>query len=393
MSDTWVKFWCNRAMADRPTFISDFALNRLIILIDDAGSSRAALVAPALNAQSAEVNRILELSGGLTFVALSPERAASFLLHSMTRPSVGEKPASTSILMPQYTSVEAREGITTGISAADRAATIAILGAESPQPRALVKPGHIFPVETRDGGVLVKLAIPEGTVDLARLAGFTDAALFVDLLDEHGELMSADAAREFGAARGISVTSLTEIIAHRLEREPLVTRGAEAHLPTTLAGEVRAVVYRSRIHAVEHIALVKGDVRGDEPVLVRVQAESTATDVFGGSGPSTRLHLQNALRAIGDRTRGVFLYLRRPFIDDKSHNVQSLEIAEMAHGGAPAMMREYGVGAQILRDLGVTRIELLTTTPRSLAGLPSFGIHVVSQHSIPDLTTSTEHVV
>jgi 3,4-dihydroxy 2-butanone 4-phosphate synthase/GTP cyclohydrolase II len=128
-------------------------------------------------------------------------------------------------------------------------------------------------------------------------------------------------------------------------------------------------------------------------VLVRVQAESTVTDVFGGTTPSSRLHLQNALRAIGDRDKGVFLYLRRPFIDDKSHNVQSLDVSDIAQANAPAMMREYGVGAQILRDLGITKIELLTTTPRALAGLSSFGIQVTSQHSIPNLSTSTEHVV
>jgi 3,4-dihydroxy 2-butanone 4-phosphate synthase/GTP cyclohydrolase II len=336
---------------------------------------------------------VLQLSGGLTFVALSPERASALLLHNMTRPNVGEKLPSPSVLMSQYTSVEAREGITTGISAADRATTIAILGAEQPQPRALVKPGHIFPVETRDGGVLVKLAIPEGAVDLARLAGFTDAALFVDLLNEQGELMSAEQARAFGETHDIAVTSLTELITHRLEREPLITRVAEARLPTTLAGEVRAIVYRSRIHDVEHIALVKGEVQGEDPVLVRVQAESTVTDVFGGNAPSSRLHLQNALRAIGYRSRGVFLYLRRPFIDDKSTNVQSLDVSDITLGSAPAMMREYGVGAQILRDLGVSKIELLTATPRALVGLSSFGIQVLSQHSIPDLSTSKEHVV
>jgi 3,4-dihydroxy 2-butanone 4-phosphate synthase/GTP cyclohydrolase II len=248
-------------------------------------------------------------------------------------------------------------------------------------------------VETRDGGVLVNLALPEGAVDLARLAGFTDAALFVDLLDARGEIMQAEQARDFGKQNSIATTSLTEIIAHRLEREPLVTRVAEARLPTTLAGDVRAIVYRSKIHDVEHIALVKGQVRGDQPILVRVQSENTITDVFGGVTPNSRLHLQNALRAIGSRERGVFLYLRRSFIDDRSNNIQSLKASDSPQGVAPTMMREYGVGAQILRDLGVSHIELLATTPRSLAGLPSFGIHIVSQHSIPDLTTSREHVV
>ncbi len=381
-------------MAEKPNFIPLFAKNRLIVLIDDTGTSaRAALIAPAMNSHSAEINRVLQLSGGLTFVALSPERASAFLLHNMTRPSEREKHSTPSGLMPQYTSVEARQGITTGISSADRATTIAVLGAEHPQPRALVKPGHIFPVETREGGVLVKLAIPEGAVDLAQLAGFTDAALFVDLLDEHGDLMGSDQARAFGETHDIPVTSLTELITHRLEHEPLITRVAEARLPTTLAGEVRAIVYRSRIHDVEHMALVKGEIQGERPVLVRVQAESTVTDVFGGTAASSRLHLQNALRAIGACNRGIFLYLRRPFIDDKSHNVQSLDVSDAAPGAAPAMMREYGVGAQILRDLGATKIELLTTTPRALAGLASFGIQVISQHSIPDLSTSTGHIV
>jgi len=380
-------------MSDPFSFISSFRNNRLSVLIDDAGSSRAALVAPAHKITETEVNRILRLSGGLTFVALSPERASAFLLNTMIRPNAGEKSSLATPLIPQYTSVEAREGISTGISAADRAATIAILGSETPQPRALVRPGHIFPVETREGGVLVNLALPEGAVDLARLAGFTDAALFVDLLDARGELMQAEEAREFGKHNSIPTTSLTEIIAHRLEREPLVTRVAEARLPTTLAGAVRAIVYRSKIHDVEHIALVKGRVDGDEPVLVRVQSENTITDVFGGITPNSRLHLQNALRAIGSRERGVFLYLRRSFIDDRSNNIQPLKATHSAQTVAPTMMREYGVGAQILRDLGISRIELLATTPRALAGLPSFGIHIVSQHSIPDLTTSREHVV
>jgi 3,4-dihydroxy 2-butanone 4-phosphate synthase/GTP cyclohydrolase II len=381
-------------MTGYSSFIAEFSASRVAILIDDADASRAALLAPALNITSTEINRLITLSGGLTFVALSPERAAAFMLPSMTRPATGAevRPAPAGGTY-QYTSVEAREGITTGISAADRATTIAVLGAPTPQPRALVKPGHIFPIETREGGVLVKLAIPEGAVDLVRLAGFTDAALFIDLLDERGELLDGSAARAFGAKHGIPVTSLTDLITYRLECEPLVSRVAEARLPTTLAGEMRAVVYRSRIHDVEHIALVKGDLKPDATILVRVQAESTVTDVFGGSGGSSRLHLQNSLRAIQARGSGILLYLRRPFVDDKGPNVQSLREAKDHSSPGTTMMREYGIGAQILRDLGVTKIELLTSIPRSLAGLPSFGIHVTAQHAIPELNTSVGHVV
>jgi len=316
------------------------------------------------------------------------------MLPSMARPTNVDEPRSFCAGgSQQYTSVEAREGISTGISAADRATTIAILGAPTPQPRALVKPGHIFPIETRDGGVLVRLAIPEGAIDLVRLAGFTDAALFIDLLDESGDLLDASAARSFGTKHSIPVTSLTELITYRLECEPLVSRVAEARLPTTLAGEMRAVVYRSRIHDVEHVALVKGAVDKGTPVLVRVQAENTVPDVFGGTGTNSRQHLQNSLRAIEARGSGILLYLRRPFVDDKGQNVQSLRDPKYLSAPNATMMREYGVGAQILRDLGVKQIELLTATPRSLAGLPSFGIHITAQHAIPELNTSIGHVV
>ena len=359
--------------------------------MDDLSSSRAALIAPADDISASDVNRVLTISGGLTFVALSPERAAAFLLATMARPSTTGSSALPTSQTAQYVSVEAREGITTGISAADRAKTLQILGAQAAQPRALVKPGHIFPVETRDGGVLVKTAIPEGALDIVKMGGFTDAALFVDLLDVHGELMNEQQAQECAQREHLPLVTLSELIQHRLRQESLVVRVAEAMLPTTLAGEVRAIVYRSNISDVEHVALVKGDVSGDTPVLVRVQAEHTVPDVFGGDSPASRAHLQNSLKEVGARGRGILLYLRRPFMDSKGSSIQHLKDAPPSLSAS--RMREYGVGAQILRDLGVTQVELLTTSQRSLEGLPSFGITVVSQISIPELLPSPGHTV
>jgi 3,4-dihydroxy 2-butanone 4-phosphate synthase/GTP cyclohydrolase II len=162
-------------------------------------------------------------------------------------------------------------------------------------------------------------------------------------------------------------------------------------LPTTLAGEVRAIVYRSHISDIEHVALVKGDVTGDTPVLVRVQAENTVPDVFGGDSPASRAHLQNSLKEVGARGRGILLYLRRPFMDSKGSSIQHLKDAPLSL--TVTRMREYGVGAQILRDLGVTQVELLTSSKRSLEGLPSFGITVVSQISIPESLPSSGHTV
>ena len=378
-------------MSDFSQFLSVFKRTKLGILVDDLSSSRAALVAPAEDISPTQVNKILSLSGGLTFVALSPERAAAFMLVTMARPSTSGHSSFAKSQTSQYVSVEAREGITTGISATDRAKTLVILGAHNPQPRALVKPGHIFPVETRDGGVLVKTAIPEGALDIVTMSGATDASLYVDLLTSEGSLMNEQQARTCAEREGLPLTTLSSLIRYRLQHESLVARVAEATLPTTLAGDVKAIVYRSRMSDIEHVALVKGDVRGEAPVLVRVQAEHTVPDVFGGKSPASRAHLQNSLKDIGQQERGILLYLRRPFIDAKGSSVQHLQDSQTSHSAR--RMREYGVGAQILRDLGVTHVELLTSSTHLLEGLPSFGITVVAQHPIPELLPPTGHTV
>ncbi len=355
--------------------IAQFAAKRLSIVIDDVGSGRAVVVSPAQDISEDMVNQILSLSGGLTFVALSAERGAAFLLPFMAR-SAHKGDIRDSSQHRHYTSVEAREGVSTGISAADRAVTIRILGAPTPQPRALVKPGHIFPIEATSGGVLVKAAINEAALDIVILARFSDAALFMDLLNQAGELLSSDEALALAHESQIPAFTISEIIQHRLVGEQLVSRTAEATLPTKEAGEMRALVYRSAIHDVEHIALVKGTIEPGQTVLVRVQSENTLADVFGSPHPASRKQLQNALRAVGARGTGVLVYLRKPTITDSPPS-------SPGHAGA-SEMREYGIGAQILRDLGATRIELLSSTQRALDGLSSFGISVVSQHPIPD---------
>jgi 3,4-dihydroxy 2-butanone 4-phosphate synthase/GTP cyclohydrolase II len=360
-------------------FLFHFAHAPLSIVIDDTTTApHAALVAPACAMTEGIMNRVITLSGGLPFVAISPERAAAFLLPSMSRPLTSQGASEHGrASSPQFVSVEAREGITTGISAADRALTVSILGAENPQPRKLVKPGHIFPVETREGGVLVKMAIPEAALDIVTLAGFTDAAFYLDLLGTDGELLPLENTKLLAAEQSLPITTLTQLVEYRLEQEPLIARIAEAKLPTAEAGEVKAIVYHSKIHDIEHVALVKGDVTTAEPILVRVQAENTVADVFGGDMPPSRKNLHLALKMIGERGKGIFLYLRRTSL--------GLTPLAPASGASPtaAMMREYGVGAQILRDLGVSHIELIAGTSRSMAGLGSFGINIVSQRNFP----------
>ncbi len=362
--------------------IEDFKRTRLCVLRDDIGDNRSVLVAPAQNISADEVNRIITATGGLTFVALTPERATAFMLTPMPNAQASAINPNDSDILAQFTSVEAREGVTTGISASDRATTIAILGGPHPHPRSLVKPGHIFPVGTKQGGSLVKAGIPEASIDIVALAGFSDAALFVDFLDASGDFITADKASDWAAAHHVPAITISQIIQHRLLREPLVVRLSEAALPTREAGTVRAIAYRSIIHDVEHVALVKGSLPTDQPVLVRVQVENTVADVFGGPSPATRQQIAGSLRALATHGSGVLLYLRRnSLVDNASRAAQGSTFPTPIP--TSVSMREYGVGAQILRNLGISQIELLSSTQKNLVGLDSFGISVVAQRPIP----------
>lgn len=362
-------------------FFSRVKERRLAILQDDVqGIARAVLVAPADGISADEVNYLISLSGGIVFAALTPERTAGFLLDPMGRPRVSSAAVETPPGPNFCISVEAREGVTTGISAADRAVTLRILGAAEPQPRKLVQPGHIFPVEVRAGGVLVKNALPEGAVDIVAIAGFTGAATFLDLIGTSGELLLGDEVVAFAAKHNIPFVRLSDLTRFRLETEKVVYRVAEAKLPTKIAGELRSVIYKSTIHGGEHLALIKGEIDPEIPLLTRVQPENTFADVFGGSQPHSREQLQRCLAEIGRQGRGVIVYLRRPTAGELHHQIDS--IAHVAPPGK-ALMREYGLGAQILRDLGARRIDLLTGSQKDLVGLRSFGLEIVSQRPLP----------
>jgi 3,4-dihydroxy 2-butanone 4-phosphate synthase/GTP cyclohydrolase II len=375
----------NRAEID--TVLRSVREQRIAILRDDVQPlERAVILMPAEDISTEEVNRLITLSGGVIFAALTMERAESFHLTPMGRPQVSssDRHAGLNICI----SVEAREGVTTGISAADRAQTLRILGARDPQPRKLVQPGHIFPIEVRPGGVLVRNALPEGAVDIVTIAGFTATAALIDLLDPAGQLVQGGAIAQFAAEHAIPCIALSDLTRYRLETEKVVYRIAEAKLPTVLAGDLRSYIYKSSIHGGEHVALVKGNIDSAEPTLVRVQPENTFSDVFGGAGASRR-QMHAALAAIGQRGRGVLLYLRRTSSGELGQQVSAPAYPERAE--PKALMREYGLGAQILRDLGVRKIELLTGSKKSLIGLDSFGIEIVSQTPLPVDLESTPH--
>jgi 3,4-dihydroxy 2-butanone 4-phosphate synthase/GTP cyclohydrolase II len=217
-------------------------------------------------------------------------------------------------------------------------------------------------------------------LDLIKLSGFSDAALYLDLLDGDGEFVGLSKASQIAEKLQIPQLTISDIIHHRLILEPLVWRISEATVPTLKGGSLRAIAYRSKIHRLEHVALVKGELSTKEPVLVRVQVENTVADVFGGDSPPGRQQISSSLKAIDESASGVLLYLRRDSLREASN------IANSAPSKLGAVdrnqMRDYGVGAQILRDLGVKEIELLSSTQRNLIGLDTFGLKIVRQRGV-----------
>ena len=370
---------------DIPGLIEDFKKRGLILLKDDSKEPlHSIIVSPAETITASRVTEVLNLTGGIPSVALSSERGDGFLFTEMARPrsTAQAERIHRSDLLHSCVSVEAREGVTTGISAEDRAHTISILGERIPNPRKLVSPGHVFPIEGRAGGVLVRSSLAEGALDIMNISGFTDAAMVVDLLDRSGDFMNERGVNELAQSKSIPCLTLSELIRHRLAHEKLVYRVAQAKIPTKLAGDLQSFVYRSTIHHGEHVALVKGTIDPEIPTLTRVQLEFTFGDVFGGNNPPTRKQIHNSLRAINAQGSGVLLYLRRPLggqIRDQIHAWETKFKEKPA-----SMMREFGLGAQILRDLGVKKIELLTEKKKEYVGLDTFGLEITSQRPIPD---------
>ncbi len=351
-----------------------------ILRLDSSADKRAVIVAPSADMTPELMNTLIELGKGNVLVALESKRAEAFHIPQMSHRSPDEL-LTTSPLSRSCVSVEAREGVTTGISASDRAKTVSLLGCETPYPRMLVQPGHVFPVCIREGGTLVRHALPEGAYDLVRLSCGENTACFIDLLGSDGEFLDAQAQNELASSHSLPLFTMSDIVRYRLEHEKLVTRVAEAKLPTQLAGELVSYVYKSPLSGGEHVALVKGEITPEKPTLVRVQPESTFADVFGGKNPPSRTALHNSLKEIGRNESGVLVYLRRPEIGQVQKQVTNWQ--ESATTKPATMMQEYGLGAQILRDLGVKKIELLTRSTKDLIGLKPFGIEIVTQRPIP----------
>ncbi|HKW75828.1 MAG TPA: 3,4-dihydroxy-2-butanone-4-phosphate synthase [Terriglobales bacterium] len=365
-----------------PAAIEEIRAGRMIVVVDDEDrENEGDLTLAAEKVTPEAINFMARYGRGLICLAMTAERLEYLRIGPMTRENTS--PYGTAF----YESVEAREGVTTGISAHDRARTIQV--AVDPASRAadLVRPGHVFPLCARKGGVLVRAGQTEASVDLARLAGLVPAGVICEIMNENGTMARVPDLEEFCGVHNLKMLTVAALIRYRMEHERYVSRAGEAMLPTRY-GEFRMIAFESQLDGESHVALVRGEVEQvKRPVLVRMHSHCLAGDVFGGALCECQLVLDRSLEMIAREGTGALIYLHNTSkgfsVDDQKRLVFHREAPRTTAAHQRKTQRDIGVGAQILSDLNLRSIRLLTNHPKRVAALEGFGISIAEQVPIP----------
>ncbi|WP_208597978.1 3,4-dihydroxy-2-butanone-4-phosphate synthase [Acidovorax delafieldii] len=361
-------------MATAEEIINEARNGRMYILVDDEDrENEGDLIIPAQMATPDAINFMAKYGRGLICLAMTRDRVEQLGLNLMSRNNGTRHETAFTV------SIEAREGVTTGISAADRSRTVTVAIDPSKGPEEIVTPGHVFPLMARDGGVLVRAGHTEAAVDVSRLAGLNPSGVICEIMNDDGTMARLDDLIEFAHIHGMKIGTIRDLIAYRRRHDHLVERRAEARFTSRHGGEWKAIVFYNKAEKNEQIVLQKGHVDPDKPTLVRMHVLSPFSDIFGETGPRSGV-LGKAMDLIGEEGAGLVVLLNR-------HGINSLSNAVRMKSGeaVPDMeeLRDYGIGAQILTEMGVNEMELLTNSHHSLVALDGYGLSIVGERPIP----------
>ncbi len=378
--------------------LKDIKSGKMIILVDDEDrENEGDLCMAAEFVTPAAINFMAQQGRGLICLSLSEELAEKLKLEPMVRDN--RSPYGTAFTV----SIEARKGVTTGISASDRATTIRTAVSPDARPDDLVSPGHVFPIRAKKGGVLVRTGQTEGSVDLARLAGLRPAGVICEIMKDDGTMARMPDLEIFAREHNLKIVTIADLIDFRMQHESLIRRSAQANIPTRLGGDFRVVVYENDVDDMKHVALVKGDIQPEDEVLVRVHSECLTGDVFSSERCDCGDQLHAAMQMVEKEGKGIIVYMHQEgrgigLINKiKAYELQeqgkdTVE-ANLALGFKPDL-RDYGIGAQILVDLGVRKMRLLTNNPKKLVALEGYGIKITQRVSLvmPPNETNIEYL-
>ncbi|WP_413834282.1 bifunctional 3,4-dihydroxy-2-butanone-4-phosphate synthase/GTP cyclohydrolase II [Desulfobacula sp.] len=363
--------------------LEDIKNGKMVILVDDEDRENEGDLTMAAEAVTPEaINFMATYGRGLICLSLDSSIADRLDLPMMVDNNTSQYGTGFTV------SIEAKKGVTTGISAADRATTVLTAVADDTTPDDIARPGHIFPLRARDGGVMVRIGQTEGSVDLARLSGMKPAGVICEIMDDDGTMARMPSLEIFAKKHGIGICTVAELVKYRLKTESFVTRAAQTIIPTRVGGEFSIIAYENDMDNLTHIALVKGEIDPEKSILVRVHSECMTGDIFSSLRCDCQDQLHSAMAMMEQEGSGVLLYLRQEGrgiglvnkLKAYEYQRQGMDTVEANEKlGFKADMRDYGVGAQILVDLGVKKMRLLTNNPKKMIGLEGYGLSVVEQ--------------